>query len=75
MAYGKSLILGFITGTMLNATVYAAVTVEETRAQQREIYRKAEDLLPLSASRENFELVDKLIARLNDYPLDRKSVV
>lgn len=69
MAYGKSLILGFITGTMLNATVYAAVTVEETRAQQREIYRKAEDLLPLSASRENFELVDKLIARLNDYPL------
>ncbi|MGR6981779.1 transglycosylase SLT domain-containing protein [Testudinibacter sp. P27/CKL/0425] len=55
--------------SMILSAFSLPLAAEYSLTQQREIYRKAEMLLPLSAEKNNFAVVDRLIAQLNDYPL------
>ncbi|MGR3807925.1 transglycosylase SLT domain-containing protein [Pasteurella testudinis] len=59
-------ILGLISAITVSETVFAETLSID---QQRQIYRKAEALLPLSAEKNSFAVVDKLIAQLDGYPL------
>ncbi|TNH06746.1 transglycosylase SLT domain-containing protein [Testudinibacter sp. TR-2022] len=63
------IICGLFGGMLLQAPVLAEPSTPLTREQQREIYQKAEALLPLSAANNQFAVVDRLIARLEGYPL------
>lgn len=62
----KKNIIAFIATFALSSPLLASGLSLE---QQREIYRKAESLLPLSAEKKQFAVVDKLIEQLVDYPL------
>lgn len=55
--------------SMILSAFSLPLAAEYSLTQQREMYRKAEMLLPLSAEKNNFAVVDRLIAQLNDYPL------
>ncbi|WP_176552238.1 transglycosylase SLT domain-containing protein [Testudinibacter sp. TR-2022] len=69
MKWNIGIICSLFGGMLLQAPVLAEPSTPLTREQQREIYQKAEALLPLSAANNQFAVVDRLIARLEGYPL------
>ncbi|WP_052122483.1 transglycosylase SLT domain-containing protein [Chelonobacter oris] len=66
MRQKKSVALATLCGLWTSLSLHADVLPLE---RQREIYRKAEALLPLSGEKNNFTVVDQLIDRLDGYVL------
>lgn len=62
----KKCIVGIVASFMASLSLAANLLSLD---QQREIYLKAEMLLPYAVENNNFRLIDQLIAQLNGYPL------